>query len=376
MPAQTKPELRIETSDGAATLAVSGPLNKNTLRAIWPQTQAALARPGAKRLTLDMAQTCSADTSAAAYLLFVKRQAREKGLEVEVKGVPQNLQSLLSLIREDDLDPLCRWWKREGVFEAIGGAASRILADVYAMLVFVGEITFGLASALRHPTRVRWRDTLYYMNRVGADALPISALISFLVGFILAFLGFMQSHQYGADVFIADLVAYGMVRVFGPLMIAILCAGRSGSAFASEIGAMKIAEEVDALDTMGLERARFLIVPKMLALLTMMPILVLFANLAGIAGGFFIGVFGMGLSAPIYVQRTVQILTVWRIASGLVKCLVFAVLIGGIGCLRGFQTRQGPQAVGEVTTSAVVSGLFLIVCVEAVFAVVYHYLGL
>jgi len=376
MPSRTEPELRIQTSEAAATLAVSGPLNKNTLAAVWPRIVAALAKPAAKRIRLDMSRVSDADTSAAACVVFIRRQAREKGLDLEVLGVAPKLQSLLSLIREEDLDPLPRWWKREGVFEIIGGAAGLIFSDMRAMLTFVGEITYGLAGAVRHPARVRWRDTLYYMNRVGADALPIVALISFLVGFILAFLGYVQSHQYGADVFIADLVSYGMARVFGPLMVAILCAGRSGSAFASEIGAMKIAEEVDALDTMGLDRARFLVVPKMVALLVMMPILVLFADLAGIAGGFFIGVFGMGLSAPIYVQRTLRILTVWRIASGLVKTLAFAVLIGGVGCLRGFQTRQGPQAVGEVTTSAVVSALFLIVCVEAVFAVVYHYLGL
>ena len=369
-------QLAVEVADGRTVLRLVGPADKTHLPSVWPGAASALREAPDTPVTLDLSKASDADSSAAAFVLRLRQECREAGREMVVEGVTPRLEQLLSLVKEDELTPRAGKPAARGVFETVGDATARMAADSREMMTFVGEVTLAHAAAARRPRIVRWRDLFYYMERCGADALPIIALISFLVGLILAFLGYVQLHKFGSDIFIADGVAYGMVRVFGPLMVAILCAGRSGSAFASEIGAMKVAEEVDALDTMGLDRARFLVVPKVLALVIMMPILVLYADLAGIAGGFFVGVFGMEIPAPIYVSRTLSILTLWRVGSGLVKSLVFAVLVGGVGCLRGLQTKQGPQAVGEVTTSAVVSALFLIVIAEATFSVTFHYLDL
>jgi phospholipid/cholesterol/gamma-HCH transport system permease protein len=212
------------------------------------------------------------------------------------------------------------------------------------------------------------------MERVGVDGLPIVGLIALLMGLIIAFMSSLQLASFGANIYVASLVALAMVRELGPIMTAVLVAGRSGSAFAAEIGTMKVNEEVEALVVMGYDPVMFLALPKVLAAAVVVPLLTLYADLLAILGGMLVGVLGLDLTVYSYVQQTARSLEVFDVISGLLKSLVFAVLIAVVGCQRGFGVRGGAQAVGRATTSAVVTALFLIIVTDSVFAILLHYL--
>jgi phospholipid/cholesterol/gamma-HCH transport system permease protein len=211
------------------------------------------------------------------------------------------------------------------------------------------------------------------MEKVGVDGLGIVALISFLLGLIMAFMSSLQLQPFGANIYVANLVAVAMVKELGPIMTAILVAGRSGSAFAAEIGTMKVNEEVDALQVMGYDPLVFLAMPKVLAAVLTVPLLTIFADLVAILGGLTVGVVGMGFTVQAYVQQTLKTLYAIDILTGSLKAAVFAVLIAGIGCQRGFKVRGGAESVGTQTTSAVVSAMFLIIVADSIFAIVLHY---
>jgi phospholipid/cholesterol/gamma-HCH transport system permease protein len=212
------------------------------------------------------------------------------------------------------------------------------------------------------------------MRRVGVDAVPIVALISFLLGFIIAYMSSVQLTQFGAGIYVASLVAVGMVRELGPIMTSILVSGRSGSAFASEIGTMKISEEIDALSTMGFDPVAFIVIPKIIASLIVVPILTLFSCLFGVLGGMVVGVLLLDLTYSNYMDQTIKILRLYDIIWVFVKSGVFAILVSWVGCLRGFQTRGGAASVGEATTSAVVSGIFLVIFWDSIFAFIQLYI--
>jgi phospholipid/cholesterol/gamma-HCH transport system permease protein len=213
------------------------------------------------------------------------------------------------------------------------------------------------------------------MQKTGVDALPIVGLISFLLGLIMAFMSAVQLRQFGANIYVASLVSLAMTRELGPIMTAIIVAGRSGSAFAAEIGTMKISDEVDALTTMGFDPVRFLVIPKLVAAVIVVPLLVLFSDLFAIAGGLIVGVSMLDLTSNSYIAQTLKTLKLFDVFWGVFKGGVFALLIAWIGCFRGFQVRGGAASVGQATTSAVVSSIFLIILTDSVFAVILTYWG-
>jgi len=212
------------------------------------------------------------------------------------------------------------------------------------------------------------------MKRAGVEGLPIVGLINFLLGLIIAFMSSLQLKQFGANIYVASLVGVAMVSELGPIMTAIIVAGRSGSAFAAEIGTMKVNEEVDALVTMGFDPTRFLAIPKVLAAMLVVPVLTLYADFFGIAGGLVVGVLGLDLTVYTYIQETMKVLTIASIVKSMIKSVVFAMLISGIGCQRGFQVRGGAEAVGSATTSAVVAAIFLIIVMDSAFAILFTYI--
>ncbi|HCN19559.1 MAG TPA: hypothetical protein DIS73_04650 [Planctomycetia bacterium] len=211
------------------------------------------------------------------------------------------------------------------------------------------------------------------MDRTGIEAIPIILLISFLVGFIMAFQAAVQLRQFGADIFVANLVGLSVVRELGPLMTAIIVAGRSGAAFAAEIGTMKVSEEIDALKSMGLDPTRFLIIPKIIATVVTVPTLTLVSDLVGIFGGLVVAVTFLDITPWGYILQTQRALDIFDVFSGYLKSIVFALLIAGIGCMRGLQVEGGAQEVGRLTTSAVVSGIFLIIVYDALFTLMFNY---
>jgi phospholipid/cholesterol/gamma-HCH transport system permease protein len=260
--------------------------------------------------------------------------------------------------------------------EHVGHHTWDIIANMRDAITFIGDLAYAILQAVLHPTRIRWRDTVGYMLRCGADAVGIVLLICFLMGLILGFQAALQLHTFGADIMVADLVGLSITKELGPLMVAMICTGRAGSAFAAEIGTMKVSEEVDAMATMGLDVSRFLIFPKVLALVLVMPLLAVFGDIAGVVGGGVVGNMMLDIPVVAYWNQSVSVIGVWEVSEGLIKSALFALLISGVGCYRGLRTDGGAEGVGAATTSAVVSGIFLVIVADTAMTYLFTQLGL
>jgi phospholipid/cholesterol/gamma-HCH transport system permease protein len=363
-----------DTPDGRRVLALSGRLDAGTLPALWDDAHRALADAPARPVTVDAGAVDYCDGAGIALLVDLVAHPRQAPVEVaNLRPAHEVLFRQFDPQRlEHDLDPEP---PRRPVIEEIGRAAAATGRDIRNQVAFIGEAAAALAAAAVRPASVRWRDVWRVAERVGADGLPIVALISFLLGLILAFQSAVPMRRFGAEIFVADLVGIAMVRELGPLMTAILLAGRTGAAFAAEIGTMHVNQEVDALTTMGLDPVRFLVVPRVIAALLMTPLLTLFAMLVGLAGG---ALTMQSFSIPLvtFLKEVDSAVTPTDFMAGFVKSFVFAVLIAGVGCLRGLQTAAGASAVGDSATRAVVSGIILLVVVDGIFAVVYFLLDI
>ncbi len=364
-------ELRTEQHDGAATVAIRGRVAIATAQRLLDELTAAIPAQ-AREVRLDLSGVEYFDSGGGAMLIQLRRQLAARGAALHIARSTPDVDGFLALIDEEAILRPAPAPPARSLFETAAARGVAALAGLRAFTAFTGEVIIGLADALRHPRRVRWGDTWLYMQRAGYEALPIVSLISFLMGLITAFQAAVQLRQFGADIYVANLVGLSITRELGPLMTAIIAAGRSGAAFAAEIGTMKVSEEVDALAAMGLDRTRFLVTPKVLALVLMLPCLTLFANLVGILGGLFVAVFQLDVPAVVYFRQMKAYMVWWDIGQGLVKSVVFAFLIAGVGCLRGFEASQGAESVGRITTSAIVAGIFAIICADAVFTVLFN----
>lgn len=360
--------------DGVLTLRLAGWLDAHTVSGLWEKNLKDISRQKPRQLVVDATGIDYCDGAGIAMLVELRRAAGESKLPVEVRGLKADFQTLLEMCDLGETGNV-KMARPVPVHlpEDVGRAAFQIWRDISALVGFIGELAVALFLAARHPGNIRWRDALLAAENAGVNALPIVALISFLMGLIMAFQSAVPMRQFGVEIFVADLVALSMLRELGPLMTAIILAGRSGSAFAAEIGTMKVNEEINALTTMGLDPVRFLVVTRVIAAVTMMPLLTIFANLMGLIGGSVV-LLSMGYPLVTYVQEVLGAVGLKDLVSGMVKAVVFGVLVAGIGCLRGLQTRTGASAVGLSTTSAVVSGIVLIVLADGVFSVVFYYL--
>jgi phospholipid/cholesterol/gamma-HCH transport system permease protein len=363
-----------DAPDGRRVLALSGRLDATTIRRIWAEGRQAIAAVPARRVVVDASKVDYCDGAGIA--LLVDLIAQRKAGDVQIANLAPAFETLLRQFDvrdvERDLDPPPP--RRSAVAE-VGIIAAGMGVDLREQVVFVGEAAAALLHAILHPWTIRWKDVWRICERVGADALPIVALISFLLGVILAFQSAIPMRRFGAEIFVADLIGLAMLRELGPLMTAILLAGRSGAAFAAEIGTMTVNQEVDALTTMGLDPVRFLVTPRIIAALLMTPLLTLFADLISLLGG---AITLQSFSIPFvtFVHEVEGIVDFTDFMAGFIKSFVFAILIAGIGCLRGLQTSAGASAVGDAATRAVVSGIVLLVAVDGIFAVVYYLLDI
>lgn len=370
-------QLTLSAPDAATpTLALAGRLDAVTLGPIWSLARQALARDPDRPLVVDCSRVDYCDGAGIALLVDLLRTERAPEAAVRIEGLQEGFRRLL-----DQFDPAefrAPPPRREisgSLIERLGRAGRELWQGTRELITFVGEGVAAVVAALRQPHTVRWRDAILVAEEAGVNALPIVALIGFLMGVILAFQSAIAMRQFGAEIFVADLVGLAMTRELGPLMTAILLAGRSGAAFAAEIGTMKVNDEVNALATMGLDPVRFLVVPRVLAAVAMTPLLSIFAVLIGLIGGAMV----MQLfDIPFYTYylEVVNRVHLNDLLGGLFKSVVFGVLVAGIGCLRGLQTRTGAAAVGLSATSAVVTGIVLIVAVDGIFAVVFYYLDI
>jgi len=363
-------------NEGVLTLRLSGWLDAHTISDVWNQCRAAVNQSNPSKIVVEGGDIQYCDGAGIAMLVDLKREQGARTVPVEIRSLPAAYQPLLDLFDPADFRQLKAARPVPACLpEQVGEAASNLWRDIAALVRFVGELAAALASAAMRPGRIRWRDALLAAENAGVNALPIVALISFLIGLIMAFQSAIPMSQFGAEIYVADLVALSMLRELGPLMTAIILAGRSGSAFAAEIGTMKVNEEINALTTMGLDPVRYLVVTRVIAAVAMMPLLTLFSDLMGLAGG---AVVFLSFDFPLvtYVQEVLSAVSLGDLVGGLAKAFAFGILVAGIGCLRGLQTRTGASAVGLSTTRAVVSGIVLIVLADGVFSVVYYYLGI
>jgi phospholipid/cholesterol/gamma-HCH transport system permease protein len=369
-------ETRVSSDRATLTLLLTGRLDANTTGRLWREAQHILEPSNPIRVVIDASEVSYCDGAGVAFIVKLQQYQARTGGDLTIHGLQEEFRRLLDIYGQISIEPP-PGRRREplAVVEQVGHAALGVWHDVQTLLTFVGELTVTLLRAARHPRLVRWSDAWLTAERAGVDALPLIALIGFLLGLILAFQSAIPMRRFGAEIFVANLIGVSMLREMGPLITAIILAGRSGSAFAAELGTMKVREEIDALTTMGLEPVRFLVVPRVLAAVTMTPLLAVFANLFGLIGGAVV-MRSLGFPLVTYVNQILSAVTVGDLLGGLFKSLVYGIVVAAIGCLRGLQTTTGASAVGQSTTSAVVSGIVLIAIVDGVFAVVFYALGL
>jgi phospholipid/cholesterol/gamma-HCH transport system permease protein len=372
---QTSVDLRTEAPrDGSLRLIFTGQLDAATTGTVWLRAATEVTKANTKGVVVDASGIDYCDGAGIALLVHLRNLQDKTGGTLQIDGLRPEFASLLDdSVPESPAEPASKRSHR-GLVEEIGEGVVEIWRDIQILVSFVGELSVALLRAAIHPRSIRWRDALAVAEVVGVNALPIVALISFLVGLILAFQAAVPLRQFGAEIFVANLIALSMLREMGPLMTAIILAGRSGSAFAAELGTMKVREEIDALKTMGLDPVRFLIVPRVVAAVAMTPLLTVFADLIGLLGGAVV-MRSLGFPLITYFNQVQYAVSYGSLIGGLVKAFVFGILVAGIGCQRGLQTKTGATAVGESTTSAVVSGIILIAITDGIFSVIYFYLG-
>jgi phospholipid/cholesterol/gamma-HCH transport system permease protein len=367
----------VQNKDGSVILSLEGRMDATTAGQLIEAVKPRLENPSPASLTVNLDKVTYLDDFGALVLAELKNSMRDAHKAFCLTNARDNIKRVLAILNFDNLGdrtPLPEK-KNPNMFLRLGEGVFWLASDLKFLFSFIGSICLAAIHVIRHPKSLRTHDTLSAMEKIGVDALPIVSLISFLLGLIMAFMSSVQLRQFGANIYVASLVGLAMVRELGPIMTAIIVAGRSGSAFAAEIGTMQVSEEVDALFTMGFDPTRFLVIPKLVAALVTVPILTIFSNIFAILGGLVVGVSMLDLTTSAYITQTMKTLSVFDVSLGFLKSGVFALLITLIGCLRGFRVRGGATAVGQATTSAVVSSIFLIILSDAVFAVILRYWG-
>lgn len=335
---------------------------------------------------ISFAEVSDYDSYCVVWLEALKRLLTANNVRLNVENLTPTLRQFITTL-EPTLSPISvkqpepkvrLVWLREPL-TTVGETIRQLAADFLYFVRFIGELLYVSTALLRRKsgiTSLPRGELTYQMTRAGVYAVPIVALIGFLVGVIVAYQGAMQLRQFGAEIYVADMVAISLCRELAPLMTAIIVAGRSGAAFAAEIGTMRVSEETDALETMGFNTMSFLVLPRIIAVMAVIPVLTLFADLAGMAGGMMIGISVSRLSIAGYINETQVALTLKHLLSGLGKSFALGGLIALIGCMRGLQVQGGAESVGRYTTSAVVTGIFCIIVADVLFTLVFQALGM
>jgi phospholipid/cholesterol/gamma-HCH transport system permease protein len=340
----------------------------------------AVPRPAAGAAVVDGQRIEALDSAGAWLLLRLLRRLREGGGEVTLQGLSPPFARLLDVVaqppEQDAPGRRANAAPPPKLLERLGRRVAPVLEEGLAMLAFVGELAVAFATCALQPRRWRWRPILFNIRSAGVDALPIVALLSFLLGVVVAYQGAPQLRQYGANIFVADLVGVSMLREFAPLITAIIIAGRSGSAYAAQIGTMAVTEEIDAMRTLGIEPMEMLALPKLLALTVALPLLTVFADVAGVFGGMLMARSQLDVGHVEFLDRFVKAVEPSTYGVGLAKAPVFALIIVVIGCFQGFRTRGGADSVGRQTTRSVVQSIFLVIVADALFSVAFSLLDL
>lgn len=337
------------------------------------------SRGAESTLVIDGSHIEALDTAGAWILHKLLQRLRDEGSTVEMRDLNPDFTKLLEVVEQQaagSTDAAPSTSAPASTLENLGRSAAVVWEQAVALLSFVGETAAALAANITHPRRIRWRPILYNIRTAGFDALPIVGLLSFLLGIVVAYQGADQLRQYGANIFVADLVGLSMLREFAPLITAIIIAGRSGSAYAAQIGTMAVTEEIDAMRTLGIAPLDLLVLPKILALVIVMPLLTVFADVLGVFGGMIMAQAQLGVGFGDFLDRFVKAVSVTALMIGIGKAPVFAFIIAVVGCFQGFRTKGGADSVGRQTTRSVVQSIFLVIVADALFSIAFSALDL
>jgi phospholipid/cholesterol/gamma-HCH transport system permease protein len=366
---------RTDESGEARALAVSGVLTVRTLTRL----QAELARLGPMDTRIDLSQIERLDTAGAWAIVMFERRMSEAGCQIEIHSDLAAHADLLETVRAAVPDiPATEPARRTLAdrLEAVGRAVASGVDYAVELVGYLGVFLARLGRAFVHPREFRLTALVHHCEAVGVQAVPIVSLMAFLIGVVLAFQGSTQLRQFGAEVFVVDLIAISILRELGILLTAIIVAGRTASAFTAAIGSMKMREEIDAMRTLGIDPAMVLFVPRILALLLMLPILGLIANVMGLLGGAIMSWAELGISPAMFRTRLIEGTDIDHVMVGMRKAPVFALIIGVVGCHAGMKVGSNAESLGRMTSSAVVAAIFAVIVADALFSVFFAQLGI
>jgi phospholipid/cholesterol/gamma-HCH transport system permease protein len=375
MPAsQEPPSARALTRTEGAVLEVSLG-GEWRLQARTPRWAASLngSKPPAVRLRSD--EVSAWDTSLVVFVGEAARWCRDSGIPCDLAPLPEKLR----LLGEQFSETLIKGAREDhstSLLVEVGLSTRDAMGHARAFLQFIGECWIGTRRLVMGNAGFRWNDCLGEMQKCGAMALPIVSLISFLVGVTLAYSGAIVLRRFGADIWVADFIGVAMTREMGAMMVGVVLAGRTGASYAAEIGSMKVNQEIDALAILGISPVRFLVLPRILALGLMMPLLALYANCLGILGGMAVAYYTLDIPPAAYWVEMLTMVDLPDVTVGVIKAVVFGLIVGLSGCLRGLQAENNAAGVGRATTSSVVTAILFIIVADAVFAVLFHAIGL
>jgi len=360
-------------------LSLSGRWTARGLGAVVRELDA-LKLHGTGEVTADAAQIEALDSAGAWLLHKLMLRLRNEGVVIHLQGLPAGFVKLMDAVAEQVAaqasKPAAAAKPARSTLENIGRSTWPVVEESNALLAFVGETAIALGRSVLRPRTIRWRPVLYNIRRAGFDALPIVGLLAFLLGVVVAYQGADQLRQYGANIFVADLVGISMLREFAPLITAIIVAGRSGSAYAAQIGTMKVTEEIDAMRTLGISPQEMLVLPKLIALVIALPLLTVFADILGVFGGMLMASSQLDVGYGEFLDRLVKAIVLTTFTVGIGKAPVFALIIVTVGCFQGFRTRGGADSVGRQTTRSVVQSIFMVIVADALFSVVFSALDI
>ncbi len=356
-------------------IALSGYWTALGVATLDQQLSALKLPPSKTDIVVDGSGVESLDTVGVWILQKFLQRLRDEGHTVQQRGFNSRFSKLLELGAKPHPAPPPAA-PRPSLLERVGRDSVAAGEQARALLSFIGESAIALWGSVRHPSRMRWRPILYNIRSAGFDALPIIGLLSFLLGLVIAYQAADQLKKYGANIFVADLVGLSMLREFAPLMTAIIVAGRSGSAFAAQIGTMAVTEEIDAMRTIGIAPMDLLVLPKILALIVALPLLTFFADVLGVFGGMIMARAHLGVGFDDFLDRFTKAVSVTTYVIGIGKAPVFAAIIAMVGCFQGFRTSGGADSVGRQTTLSVVQSIFLVIVADALFSILFSILDL
>ena len=368
----------VQLADGVLSVRVSGDWKLTGERVDWHEVVARTMERGDQAMPHTIRVVAEGlvdwDSSLSLFLRHARAGAEAIGAKFETQNLPKAVVELMDLlVKKERVNAESRL---PDLFTAVGNFAHFLLRETKDIAGLVGECSFSVMRFVRGQAQFRWRDCLTEMQRCGAQALPIVGLISFLVGVILAYQAAAQLRTFGADIYVADMVGVAVVREMGPLMAAIVLAGRTGAAFAATLGSMKANEEIDAFETLGVSPVDFLVMPRMAALFVMMPLLAIYSDVLGIFGGMLIAQLPpLNIPPRLFFAEMQTIVDLSDLFTGLIKAATYGALIGLSGCLRGMQAERSAAGVGQAATAAVVTSILLIIVSNAIFAVIFNILG-